>query len=600
VFKAAESRIMHGYFSRFLLLNTIVFLLVMGLLSFLAFSTVYQKQLENFYRESEKVVAVLIGEMEKKHTSFYQVLFRMYENGGVQGIMDLFAESGALDMQENPALRRQLFEYVDVAVATDDSISMVLFYQREDGRCYVMDRHSRTFSIVDESFPFFSELISKEHLRITMPSRSVVSLGREETGFAIGGNLSSQDFSNPSGYIAVVFSTNAFSFSIQSLGRDLPVEYAIMLSDSDSLVFDSSAEYRNNAHGTETYESVKGNYISTSYYDKFRDYTYLSRVPVSDLLVRSRGTYLLIAGGILAVMIVFMLMFGYTIRTTATRVRELLDGMERLGKNEFSIRLPVHGRSDEFDRLSEHFNLMCGELQNNIQKAYVFELQKNQAELGELQSRVNPHFLSNTIESLRNMLAQKHLAEVDEMMLLLARYYRLMVMGSTFVELSDELDAARLYLDMMSLRYVDRFSYDLEIDGGQEHVGVIRNILQPILENFFQHGFRSNKDDNRLHLQVRRVKQQLFLSVSDNGRGIDIVKLQSLRLLLASDDVVMSKGYGLASVSGRLRLVYGQQAEMLIDSLPDDGFKAVLRFSAEDVDSLVSRMNVAGKIQARM
>lgn len=566
-----------GYFSQFLLINALLVLIIMAILASVAFSLVRRQVSDQYIRESEKTFGVLYSELESRYDSFLAVIYSLYGAETIENILNTLDPEHERELLLDPQKRQQLFNILDESASVDSSISLILLYARGSGTRYVYDKHGRTFTVVDSEFPFFPELSTKREAQVTIGSRTVRLENRIETCFALGGNLGMRNLSDPPVYIAVGFNTNVFTESIQSVRSELPIRYTMRMATGD-ILFDSQAgRQRVGEHANET---------TSEFFDESRNMSYSSAIDNRVLRSNSLKAFSLIAAGLSVVTLLFFLIYGVTIHTTKHRMDELLQAMNKLGKSDLSTRIPVRGTSDEFDRIALHFNKMSRELDEYIKKAYVFELKKKNAELGELQSKISPHFLSNTIDSLRRMIAQDRLDEADEMMVMLARFYRLMIMKKSFVTISEELSTVRLYLDMMSIRYSMSFSYHIHYSKRLSGVGIIRNILQPLVENYFKHGYDPERSDNHLELVCKRKAEGVSILITDNGRGCEELALHHVRSSLSTRDDEQTDHYGLSSVYQRLRMMYGTSSTIELSSKEGSCFTVALRFPARSVAEL--------------
>lgn len=577
-----------GYFSQFLLVNAVLVLLIMVILASVAFSLVQRQVIEGLVRESEKTFGILYSEFEGVHESFLAVIYNLYATGSIEVLLKAMEPQHEEQLLIEPQQRQQLFHILDKSAGADSSISMILLYNRGSGNRYVYDKHGRIFTSVDEQFPFFKELANKEQPKVTIGSRIVNLENRQEECFALGGNLGLRNLSDPPVYIAVCFTSNLFMESIQALRSDFPVYYAIYM-DDDKL-FSSPGGFNNIRS-----QKDRALQITTQFHDENRNMYYISAMDRDVIRMNNLHSFFPIALGLFFVTLLFFIIYGITIHTTNNRMQELLQAMNKLGKSDLSARIPVRGTADEFDKIAIHFNKMSSELNEYITRAYIFELEKKNAELGELQSRISPHFLSNTIDSLRRMINQGQLGEADEMMVMLARFYRLMVMKKTFITIGEEIGTVRLYLDMMSIRYSDSFTYQIHVRNKLRAAGIIRNILQPLVENYFIHGYDSNRSDNHMDITCSIQDDRITIHISDNGRGIDAEVLQVVKSSIHSRDPGDTNHYGLASVFERLRLMYGSESSVELISDEHCAFSLCLEFPILTIRELEERISTIQK-----
>lgn len=187
-------------------------------------------------------------------------------------------------------------------------------------------------------------------------------------------------------------------------------------------------------------------------------------------------------------------------------------------------------------------------------------------------SRINPHFIHNTLNNIKLLASQNEQTEISNSISALNNllYYNLGKSKTTI--LKEELRAADNYMFLQ--RQIFNFNYIKEISISSENLElqVPRFILQPILENCFQH---SNIKNLTIKLSVVEQNQDIIIAIQDNGKGISGNKLNELKDMLKSN-IYSGKGIGLAYVSSSLKLMFGEQANISIDSTAELGTKVVI------------------------
>jgi two-component system sensor histidine kinase YesM len=213
---------------------------------------------------------------------------------------------------------------------------------------------------------------------------------------------------------------------------------------------------------------------------------------------------------------------------------------------------------------------MLDDLNLYIDRVYKAEIKQKHTELAALQARINPHFLYNTLEVIRMRAISQGAQDVGEMIYSLSALFRTFVQQKTIYLLKDELEACRLYLELFRIRYKDKFSYEIECDlmlGGKQ---VLQMSLQPIIENYIVHGLRTDRTDNRIHIRALSSAKGIHVRIEDNGHGITPDRLEEIRLEI-SPDAPEGESFGLRSVNERLKLLYGDEYGIELESQPEVG-----------------------------
>ena len=183
-----------------------------------------------------------------------------------------------------------------------------------------------------------------------------------------------------------------------------------------------------------------------------------------------RETYSLVCAVMGLLCLLLCLWGGWVLSRHLSRpVRELSAAMEQAQQGNFSLRLPA-GREDELGRLNDSFNRMMTEYQENLRRSVQHEKELNDARLRMMQAQLNPHFLYNTLDSLKWMGVAHNAPQVSALAADLASLLRASISGNESVTLEEELELVERYIDIQSIRFADRFV--CEIAGGRAIPGV--------------------------------------------------------------------------------------------------------------------------------
>lgn len=249
------------------------------------------------------------------------------------------------------------------------------------------------------------------------------------------------------------------------------------------------------------------------------------------------------------------------------------------------------GNRDEFGQIAESLNLMTAELNAMMSRAVKLEVQQRTAVLEMLQFQINPHFLYNTLEAIRMTAALEGGTKTSEMIFSLSRLFRSVVRSSAIIgSLNEEIETVKTFVALFRYRFPDRFQVSLEIDETLGDRGVIRCMLQPLVENFFEHALDVQRTDNLLRIAAREDDEILEISVVDNGKGIDAEALREIHRHLAEDFEPHDVSIGIANVHERVRLVFGHDAGLSIRSESDEGTRIVIRMPSLTVSEAGSHV----------
>ncbi len=232
----------------------------------------------------------------------------------------------------------------------------------------------------------------------------------------------------------------------------------------------------------------------------------------------------------------------------------------------------VVDREDELGYLSKCFNRMSKQIDNLLNRVYKEELTRREAELKALQAQINPHFLFNTLESISWMAEFNQVSQVRAMVTSLGALLEASIgKGNPMVPLSKELKYIDNYLVIMKNRYEERLTYESDIDERLLSQEVPKLILQPLIENAIYHGIDKKRKNGLIKLTIKRQEDNIYIEVMDNGKGIEKEEVDALNKKFKDDkdDYVFRenhKSIGLVNVNGRVKLFFGKQYGLEIES----------------------------------
>lgn len=237
----------------------------------------------------------------------------------------------------------------------------------------------------------------------------------------------------------------------------------------------------------------------------------------------------------------------------------------------------------------------CSEESVRISTAQIFD---KQTELTALQSQINPHFLYNTLETIRGQALLDGNEEIARMTEALGAFFRYSISRKgTMVTLRDELANVRNYMLIQRYRFSNRFSLEIVVDEEDEaayECMVPRLIIQPVVENAIFHGLEDMDEGGKVTIEILLTEENLILMISDNGKGIGEEELENLNERIHSEDRKLLEpqggshrtGIALPNINRRLRLLYGDDYGVNVYSTPGQG---------TDVEILIPAARQPGK-----
>lgn len=249
------------------------------------------------------------------------------------------------------------------------------------------------------------------------------------------------------------------------------------------------------------------------------------------------------------------------------RLNILIGRMDKFDEKEVQLPEPIGGK-DELARIERHLFKMQRRIQTLIQEEYTAKMQVMTAHQQALIACINPHFLYNTLNTISAMACVEGADSISEMIAALSSMFRYSSdISRQNVTLKDELSNISDYLYIQSIRYQNAFTYRVDIEEALYDYQVPKLILQPLIENAFKHGFKNRmterEGDRQIHVSAVKKKDDLFISIQDNGRGIAEEKLNLIREQIEESEAKMmaavwnNGSIGLLNVHHRIRLQYG-------------------------------------------
>jgi two-component system sensor histidine kinase YesM len=288
-------------------------------------------------------------------------------------------------------------------------------------------------------------------------------------------------------------------------------------------------------------------------------------------------------------------------RSVQRRVRRITNTMAVAETGDLSARAGVSKYNDELDRIASGLNSMIININDHINTEYLSELRRKnaelkqrEAELSALQAEINPHFLYNTLESIRMQALLNRDHETARLIRLLANLFRNRIKNGNVVKINDEIIYCGSLVEILSARYCGAIDLSLDIPDEIKEFGILKDLLQPILENAFMHGFGDDYEETKyLTISGAIDAGGIDLRVKNNGNPIDGEHLRRIRGYLENRDSGADSGnLGLFNVHQRIRMVYGDRYGVFIESGEREGTVVGIKIAALSVDELRKMIDV--------
>lgn len=276
---------------------------------------------------------------------------------------------------------------------------------------------------------------------------------------------------------------------------------------------------------------------------------------------------------LLVAIAVLLVSIGVTSRITKN-LRRLRNMMNRVQEDNFAIGAPI-ASEDEVGQLYRVFADMLGRLKQSMDDIKHREGLKREAELTALQAQIRPHFMYNSLNTIKYMAGMNNAKNIEEVAGSLIELLR-GVLGNTreFIPLREELQVVQSYLNIQKYKYADRFAVHYQVEPELLDLEVLKLTVQPLVENAVTHGVGAIREQGFITVKVYRENRTVKIEVSDNGIGMLPEQIERALRTDSLHEPYRRGGLGIRNVNERIKLVYGSEYGVRLFSRPDAFTKA--------------------------
>jgi two-component system sensor histidine kinase YesM len=264
------------------------------------------------------------------------------------------------------------------------------------------------------------------------------------------------------------------------------------------------------------------------------------------------------------------------------------EDMHTVALGNFNFLPSIEG-NDEIGQLSRDLGVMVKSINNLVNEVCVVNMQKDQLAIRQreiklkmLASQINPHFLFNTLESIRMRAYCNGDEEVAEAIMLLGKIMRQnLEIGNDLILFQEEVNLLKAYLDIQKFRYRNRFNYTLNYRHELDNYKLLPFLIQPIIENAVVHGLKSVEEGGDISLKAEKENGILRIIIEDNGCGMDEEQIQHVIDSLNEVEDCDGQHIGLKNVHQRIKLFYGEDYGMTINSTFGKGTRVEITLPGE-------------------
>lgn len=306
-----------------------------------------------------------------------------------------------------------------------------------------------------------------------------------------------------------------------------------------------------------------------------QEWTITAQVPVTIIEQEAKRVRTFIIVVCVLCFILFTFAGIFISRYFSIRITKFVSVLNAFREGDLHKRINYRGK-DEFSQIATALNGMGEDFEALINKVYLTQIQKKEAELEMLQSQINPHFLYNTLSSINRLAKFGENEKLQKMVVELAKFYRLTLSsGRTLIPIASEIEHSNAYLDIQKVKYGNRLEVLFDIDVNVWPYETIKLILQPFIENVLKHAWSG--DRIFIRIAARKEGDDILFQVIDDGMGMRPKRLKEI--LNSSSE--SETGYGIRNIDQRIKLQYGLIYGVSIWSRPGIGTAVQIRIPAK-------------------
>lgn len=590
------SNIKNQLFKKIITFYSLIAIIFLTCLSCLSIYIINDNKTKEIKNANSQLIDETYYTLTSKYNTSQNILNNLYVNNSYVDSVLAFLEIGYPEFytyslksyfDNNISHFAKLNAYLETSILQDQDIDSIMLYSIKNDFVYTFNdsTQSKYYNSDTELFKSYQEILSEYPLT----EKAIFKTGFSED------NPKSSTFSyiltiqnpislRPVGKIIINYNSNSIYSNITTNSKSINPGHVIILTSNNNVVFDSSNKYiqKNIDHNIIRNSTLKYELINSTYVKSIKntdaDIVILGIIPKKIIQNYVKPTILLI---LLVTIICIIAIIGLSILFTASysnRLRKITSAIKKVRNGDLSARIKTENKKDELAAIANNFNRMCDDLDDYIEKVYVYQVKQKSAELKSLQAQINPHFLYNTLESIRMRAAVSGAIDVSEMIYILATFFRNSLKTETVTTIEKEIEHCELYLKLFQIRYNNKLTVNVNIDESMLSYSIVKLSLQPIVENYIVHGINLDASNNSITINSYFENKDIYIEIEDNGCGIEENTLQNIKLAL--ENKIQPTSIGIFNVHERLRIVYGDSYGLKISSHKNIGTKVTIHIPA--------------------
>ncbi|MBS4197621.1 sensor histidine kinase [Lederbergia citri] len=309
-----------------------------------------------------------------------------------------------------------------------------------------------------------------------------------------------------------------------------------------------------------------------SYLLDYHGWELIGVVPDTEIVTQVQEINHILLIMVLAILTAIFIFAMITARLILRPLKKILGGIEKVQQGNLDVVIE-DTQNDEYSTIIHHFNYMVEKVNTLIQTVYKKQLLNRKAEMANLQSKLNPHFLYNTLDMIYWMLIMKDDEQTGDVIRVLSDILRYSITHQDdFVTVGEDMYQLENYLHIQSLRYEEKLQYSFHIDPSISEKKIPKLLIQPLVENSIKYAFREMKDGGKIQIIGYGEENDIIFNVVDNGCGMSKDQLELLYKKMSQKEEGVG-GIGIWLVQQRIKYFFGENYGVSIDSSINQGTK---------------------------
>lgn len=505
----------------------------------------------------------------------------LYVNDGT--ITKSAAKTDTYDIEKKRIQSQELDRYFNFAMCPIEDIAAATFFMKSGNYTNLKEDFVISMNEIKDTDWYFQALEDKNKVAVGSFNRKITPSKYGQNPFYIAVAISPDIRVDNSGCIetAVLIVVSDLEKMVKLNMKDSAIGNTILLDEKNQVLYDPAgkSELIKNQENINGEYKFKENKTGKSYVavarevngTQWRIVNVVSSGKITGAFLRTAGIILLI---IAAVMFLFYIFSHYFLKNIIHPVNDIIQGLKIVQTGNLDVHITPKGQS-EIRIMIHSFNQMVRRLKVLIKENEQQQLKKQEAEMKALQSQINPHFLVNSLSSIRFMAQVSRFEGIRKMAEALIKILSCSFRSneSTYT-IKEELEMLDSFIFLMSIRYSDGFQFQKEVDEKCLEYHIPRLILQPLVENSIVHAFTEQEDIGIIKVFVYEEEEWVYLIVEDNGKGISEAQREQI---FSQEEKEDNYSIGIRNVYTRLQLNYGEDSIFSIDS--KEGFYTKIKIA---------------------